>query len=1023
MDIYANTIDVNGNNLSNTQKSLMKGKCIFPFIYNGVEYNECINNPKFGKWCATKVNVHNKPTKMGFCKRSKKKLLIVNRTQKHNPNLNQTVPQNRNSPSINNSLQVSPKQHFYETDIYRQLDLRKKSFDLVIGNVQSGKTKILLGQSYKAIEQGMLSIIIVRVSLADAAQISNRIQKDFNKDIPNKDYRLTPILVDEIHKFFKVSDKQSKKQIEKIINKEITILINPQIEIYEKHLKETSNVDPKQFKKLLEKKKIELKKSPDVIREIEKLKKKIINDDKLRLNKIKEGISLFRRKYNTLIAIAHPTQLGKCKSFLEDILEINSSLNFCLCIDEVDLVSGKTSIGAQLMIDIQLLPNIYYTLGVTATPMATILSMGDKIHKPELIVNRVFKLLPSSKYLGVSNMISENDYESGMKRKIIHHPVESVENYLESNVDDPEEESVKEQDIIHRIMTNCQSTNKFCIALILSTIENKKQDQLLCNIINNPINNDFFKNGWVGLVYNQSGGIRIVSKIPGISTIVRDNALIFDSKNKYLGIDVSKLDEELHFINNYCDNYNTPLPHKKSGRPPKTDIITIKTNSGIHKLQEKDISRPPLGALPASLQYLKYMGVTKILIISGKKAARGISFVDEDYTELNKSPYHLTDLYIRNEIEEKKRGGKKYKGKHCEALIQSLRILGVYTKYKRNLHLWSTTELYEEINKCYSQIQIYQDKLSEETRQRELLPSPKAFNYDNWKKIVEPIEQSVEDAPSTITRPRIQRDMLKTSSIKEKMKLSKTLSKTVGITYDTKTKGWCLINESDDKRSKNFLNTIVGDNPCNYLNCDNVLDQVDQILLKLQQIYPNKQILDKPKHQLTYYIPNIYEEPEIMPEDINLSELKTRTGKYSRKIPTSTKEWKEWIDTLALKKREELFQDPHFQKFLKKESSIFHDINLNDILENYNMMKAPKDYYHIPNMQVLLYSNPKYNTNIKEDSNITYINEEFPIYFRYGHYKTIDEKHCPVLIELNFPMNLKNSKYHLKSLIKDGDII
>ena len=62
-------------------------------------------------------------------------------------------------------------------ELYQKIDIRKRFFDLVIGNVQSGKTKVILGHSHKIVKDDMISTIITRNYSSDESQIINRIGK------------------------------------------------------------------------------------------------------------------------------------------------------------------------------------------------------------------------------------------------------------------------------------------------------------------------------------------------------------------------------------------------------------------------------------------------------------------------------------------------------------------------------------------------------------------------------------------------------------------------------------------------------------------------------------------------------------------------------------------------------------------------------------------------------------------------------------------------------------------------------
>ena len=63
-EIFANIYTK--QNKVHKNKNIKAGKCIFPFIYNKKEYNECYSG-KNGDWCATEVDSNKKLLKYGYC--------------------------------------------------------------------------------------------------------------------------------------------------------------------------------------------------------------------------------------------------------------------------------------------------------------------------------------------------------------------------------------------------------------------------------------------------------------------------------------------------------------------------------------------------------------------------------------------------------------------------------------------------------------------------------------------------------------------------------------------------------------------------------------------------------------------------------------------------------------------------------------------------------------------------------------------------------------------------------------------
>ena len=102
-------------------------------------------------------------------------------------------------------------------NLYREIDIKPKSFDLVVGNVQSGKTKVIISHAFKSlqIDSDMLVFIITRVSLADSLQMRDRISIFNKENIGNPRYF---IYAEDINKI-KIMDIPQKRVIVSLGNK------------------------------------------------------------------------------------------------------------------------------------------------------------------------------------------------------------------------------------------------------------------------------------------------------------------------------------------------------------------------------------------------------------------------------------------------------------------------------------------------------------------------------------------------------------------------------------------------------------------------------------------------------------------------------------------------------------------------------------------------------------------------------------------------------------------------------------
>lgn len=203
-----------------------------------------------------------------------------------------------------------------------------------------------------------------------------------------------------------------------------------------------------------------------------------------------------------------------------------------------------------------------------------------------------------------------------------------------------------------------------------------------------------------------------------------------------------------------------------------------------------------------AITHLVNSGERHIVIFAGYKASRGISFVSEDYT------FHLTDLYIRS--------SEKLTG-HCEELIQKLRILGKYPRenyiyrgeQERNLNIWTSPDLWMEINNCNSLIDKLTNRLVEHTKQ-----GHKISNLEEINAIIREIELKNPELPN-LALSRKEYDSMKNLEDVPNFVNELNDREDVDVKYDNIADGFYLKSQTD------ML-------PCNHLtmNCDRVKNNI-----------------------------------------------------------------------------------------------------------------------------------------------------------------------------------------------------
>lgn len=464
----------------------------------------------------------------------------------------------------------------FKNSLYDKLRIEKNTNSLVIGDVQSGKTDVMIGYCYKSKKLGKRVLYLVRNMTSDAEQLQERFQK-FTEEFP-KISKEFPIQVRRINEY------SGKKKMESLDADVIICLMNP---------KSISN-----FELLVEK----------------------------------------------------------------------FGFEFNICVDESDLISGEEGTSEKSLKRLRDNPKRFNFLAVTATPIATVFNMN---------INFFYKLPRSIHYTHIE-----------------HPRIQWLSTFPTSSKD----YELDLENMNHILRTGLQK--KICIALMVTTIENKKQKSILESLlITNP--------KYVGIIYNQNT-LSILRNVQGMIRNVRDNTTI-------------------------------------------NEAITNAISLGKH-----------------------------IVILAGKKADRGISFVSQDYK------YHLTDLYLRSD---------ENPTIHCESLIQRLRILGKYThgepdkgenkifktERESKLCIWSTEELKDEILDCYFLIQKLTNKLVEFTERGNKIVSKTDIN-----RILEELKFKKGELPRI---PLVKKRHIENIIFDKAAKVKNQI-----IKYDKEADGYCLKN-------------------------------------------------------------------------------------------------------------------------------------------------------------------------------------------------------------------------------------
>ena len=410
--------------------------------------------------------------------------------------------------------------------------------------------------------------------------------------------------------------------------------------------------------------------------------------------------------------------------------------------------------------------------------------------------------------------------------------------------------------------------------------------------------------------------------------------------------------------------------------------------------------------------------IRKIVIAAGKKADRGISFVDSKYK------YHLTDLYIRHD--EKDSG-------HCESLIQSLRILGRYKETElqdTNLHIWTTNKQKENIIRCQHIIEKYTDTLCQATNSGRIIKTIEDLNRE-----FRGVDVRNKEVPKiNLTKKRYYKEN-RLRWLDQEFLDKAELNDSLGIKYDKATDGWTLINPPE----------VGGDLGCHHNN-HNCLKVVNEILGKLESRTKLK-LLNKTKHKMNYYIPNVLtDEDQQKIKLLKINHLTLLNGKDSD-IVAAKKVKKELQDYIKTKVDEfyksNILTKENQEKLARISTQIkqLHDVG-EDILHGhlYSYMNINK-------------SSTAANAKIKNTYyQVTHgmrehINEETNIFERQhkgAYYENMLHKNCgtpffydpsniennnvPIMFDLIFPIDFRVGKTKKESIIvksplKMGDII
>jgi hypothetical protein len=461
----------------------------------------------------------------------------------------------------------------FKNSLYDKLKIEKNTNSLVIGDVQSGKTDVMIGYCYKSKKLGKKVLYLVRNMKSDAEQLQERFQKISEE---------FPIQVKRINEY------GSEKQIRKME-------------------------------------------------------------------------SLEGKNADVIICLMNPTSISKFEILVEKF-----GFEFNICVDESDLISGDDGSGERSLKRLRDNSKRFNFLAVTATPIATVFNMN---------INYFYKLPRNIHYTHIEHPriqwltlfpTSSKNYELDL---------ENMNQILRSGLQ-----------------------KKICIALMVTTIENKKQTDIVQSLLTtNP--------KYLGIIYNQNS-VSILRNVHGMIRNVKDNKTI-------------------------------------------NEAISNAVALGKH-----------------------------IVILAGKKADRGISFVSKDYK------YHLTDLYLRSD---------ENPTIHCESLIQRLRILGKYTHKEPDkgensifksdkeskLCIWSTEELKDEVLNCYHLIQKLTNKLVDFTEKGSKIVTKADIN-----RILEELKFKKGELPKIdLVKKRHNENIIQEKAAKVKNEI---------IKYDKEADGYCL---------------------------------------------------------------------------------------------------------------------------------------------------------------------------------------------------------------------------------------
>lgn len=390
---------------------------------------------------------------------------------------------------------------------------------------------------------------------------------------------------------------------------------------------------------------------------------KEINDYNIKCSYVKNGLS----KKNSLkifshgnpvpqvfIALSNYKQLSKIKDNFDNITDIYKKklAPYALIMDEYDdLIKSRQDDNEKIeskrieKYSKFLQENSFINIGVTATLISCMLS-EDKIK-----FKNIFHITPNKNYIGFGNkkikVIDIEKYIINDKNKrelhysVVRYLLQQIENGIYKN------DVVNSNDDVNSNEDVNSNVKDYSITLINIT-DNKKKHKIIQNLIQNEFND------WAGVLFHSTDENKIFCNLPlpeySHKEIIEGKYIISTTNKSY---EINK------------NEIKIPLNHPMAEFCSKKDLSFYRYVIEYENFSISDVIT----------DLLSYS--SKICIISGRMACRGISFVSNDYK------YHITDMiYVPSG------------SSHITRNVQDMRIYGNFPKNGLDINIYVDKSVY-----------------------------------------------------------------------------------------------------------------------------------------------------------------------------------------------------------------------------------------------------------------------------------------------------------------------------------------